>query len=362
MGNPEDGTAVTLAGRIWAKFDDQNGDVSPGDILTSAPNGKLMKAVEAGPMVGKAFGVNVDGYVITLLNMGWFNPSEVALGDLIALPDNMDDLELLAGVTPSEGSEESELLTALGGNDVDEAAADSVGASVLGATDELEVLKEKTLNVLTVTDSAVFEGTVTVASLDVSGMVIVAGDVRVGGDLQVAGAIVSEFTAGQALSTGDVVAVSGANTVVRAYSTGNMPAIGVVVGGAGAGDTVKVAIGGKVSGYGGLAVGSRYYVGETAGVVQAGAPSSGDKQVVGVAVSSDTLLVMPSLAYDEGTEEVVEAVAPPAPTPVVTEDTTDTDTETEPTPEPEATPEPSEEPEASPEPEATPEPSPATEE
>jgi len=306
MGNPEYGTPVTLAGRVWAKFDDQNGDVAPGDALTSAPDGKLMKAVKAGPMVGKAFSVNVDGYVITLINMGWFNPAEVALGDLIALPDNLDELELLAGLTSADESEEVELLAALGGDEADEAdESESVEGDVLGATDELEVLKEKTLNELTVTDSAVFEGTVTVASLDVSGMVIVAGDVRVGGDLQVAGALVSEFTAGQALSTGDAVAVSGANTVVRAYSTSNMPAIGVVVGGAGEGSTVRVAISGKVSGYGGLAVGSRYYVG-SAGVVQAGAPEEGKKQVIGVAVSSGTLLVMPSLTYDDAEEVVVE--------------------------------------------------------
>jgi len=315
MGDEEDGTPVTLAGRVWAKFDDQNGDASPGDALTSAPNGKLMKAVEAGPMVGKAMSTNVDGYVITLLNMGWYNPSEVALGDLIALPDDLDELALLAGVTSDEVTEETEVLAALGGDDSDE--SEVVEGDVLGATDELEVLKEKTLNVLTVTDSAVFEGTVTVASLDVSGMVIVAGDVRVGGDLQVAGAVVSEFTAGQALSTGDAVAVSGANTVVRAYSTSNMPAIGVVVGGAGAGSTVKVAISGKVSGYGGLAVGSRYYVG-SAGVVQAGAPEEGKKQVIGVAVSASTLLVMPSLTYDEAGEVVEPVVEEPAP-PVVEE-------------------------------------------
>lgn len=211
-------------------------------------------------------------------------------------------------------------------------------ADLASSVEELKVTVQKTIDELTVTDAAVFEGTVSVVNLDVSGVVIIAGDVRVGGDLEIAGAVVSEFTAGQDLSAGDAVAISGENTVVKADKDDQVPAIGVAVNSAGNGSTVKVAISGKVGGYSDLAVGKRYYVGDV-GIVQAGAPESGTKQVVGVAVSSDTLLVMPSLSYElkevETTPPAEPALPASSPTPSPTPTPTPTPTSTpSPTPSP----------------------------
>jgi len=281
LGNESDGTPVTLAGRVWAKFDSANGDVSPGDPLTTAPDGRLMKAVGAGPTVGKALSGESGGYVIVLVNIGWFDPAEVSLSELEAVAERLTAVEAL---TMEAGD-------------------------VLGDDDELVVLNEfesAEVGTLRVLSAAEFEGTLAVADAASFGSdVIVVGDVRVGGDLNVAGAMTQTF-AGDGVDVGDVVFVDGDGKVRKADAgdLGKLPAVGVVasVGEAG----VEVAVGGTVKGMSGLSTGARYFVAVGGGMTTAKPEGEGyGVQAIGVARSESELLVMPGLDYD-----VVEADPP----------------------------------------------------
>jgi hypothetical protein len=69
---------MTLAGRVYVKVSDQNGDVKPGDYLTSSDTpGYAMKATHAGPTVGKALGYfnGHTGKVLVLVSLSYYNPS-----------------------------------------------------------------------------------------------------------------------------------------------------------------------------------------------------------------------------------------------------------------------------------------------
>ncbi len=293
LGNEADGTPVTLAGRVWAKFDSQNGDVGPGDPLTSAPDGKLMKAVKAGPTVGKALSTGVNGYVITLLDMGWFDPIFLAEeeGDEVATLALEEEGEVLAATSEGE-------ILALGGSlEKDETLQVSLIEEMAG----LRVLENaEIVGTLKVEKAALFEGTI-----EVSGRLYVAGDLEIGG------ALIQEFTAGGELSAGDVVYISGANTVNKASSASeaSLPAIGLAVSETQAGENVKVAVAGTVKGLSGLSAGRIYYLGSW-GAMTAVEPKE-LIQVIGVARSENEFLVMPGLDYRvvevaEVEEEIVE--------------------------------------------------------
>jgi hypothetical protein len=68
---------LTLAGRVYVKVSNENGAIKPGDYLTSSSTaGYAMKAVKAGPTIGKALGYfNGDmGKVLVLVNVSYYDP------------------------------------------------------------------------------------------------------------------------------------------------------------------------------------------------------------------------------------------------------------------------------------------------
>ncbi len=69
---------LTLAGRVYVKVSGQNGAIKPGDYLTTSDKpGYAMKAVHAGPTIGKALGYfdGDTGKVLVLVNLGYYNPA-----------------------------------------------------------------------------------------------------------------------------------------------------------------------------------------------------------------------------------------------------------------------------------------------
>ncbi|MBI2410281.1 MAG: hypothetical protein HYV32_00090 [Candidatus Kerfeldbacteria bacterium] len=247
MGHGKGDVMVALAGRVPTYFDNRNGEVKPGDLLTTAPNGKAMKQISAGATVGKAL-ENSTGKssIIVFVAAGWDSPNSLTKEDL-------SDLAV---------------------------------------------------------EEVLFRGNFTVAGdVEFGGKLVVAGDVKVGGNLDVSGALVQEFN-GKNLTVGDVVYISGANEVKKALADGSTgPAIGIVAAIEKDG-VVKVAVGGTLGGLKNLQVGQTYYLGNDAGKYSVNAPTEAGHivQTLGVARAKDALLVMPSL--DVRYIEVDESPAP----------------------------------------------------
>ena len=280
LGHGNGNTPVALAGRVMAKFDATNGDVASGDILTTSANGKLMKATKAGPTVGKALSVSENGYVLTLLNIGWYDPSEVTLAQLTAVSERISIMEALSGAA-TEGSS-------------------TVASSSTSSSLKVAVLEE--FGQIKVTDAATFEGTLTVKKLATfEGNIVVLGDLKLAGNLEIGGAVLAEFKAGEKLSRGETVYLSAANTIKKATAKdeGKLPAIGLAISDVEKDAVVKVAIGGIVGGFEKLEVGKRYFVGTEEGRLTKDAPEKiGEAvQVVGLAKSETELLIMVGLTY-----------------------------------------------------------------
>jgi hypothetical protein len=72
---------VALAGRVEVKVTNENGPIAPGDYLTSSSTpGYAMKATGAGPVIGKALAAfdQPTGKVLTFVNVSNYNPAGVA--------------------------------------------------------------------------------------------------------------------------------------------------------------------------------------------------------------------------------------------------------------------------------------------
>ena len=76
MSNPK---PIALAGRVPVKVSTENGDIAPGDPLTSSSTpGVAMKATKSGPIVGKALAgySNADpaaiGKILVFVHTGWY--------------------------------------------------------------------------------------------------------------------------------------------------------------------------------------------------------------------------------------------------------------------------------------------------
>jgi len=69
---------VALNGRVPIKVSAENGTIKPGDLLTSSSTpGVAMKAVHAGPIVGKAlesFSGNTQGKIMAFISISWADP------------------------------------------------------------------------------------------------------------------------------------------------------------------------------------------------------------------------------------------------------------------------------------------------
>ncbi len=349
LGNEETAnTPVALAGRVMAKFDGRNGGAQPGDALTTAPDGKLMKALKAGPTVGKALGSDESGLVLILVNIGWFDPAEVSLAQLDAVSERIALLEALS--KPAGDVLGAETTTAA----VSEVAATTdVQATAVATEPELGVqetasslLVENRLTAteLSVTKLAVFAGDIKVTGLTELANLVVSGSAKVG-TLEIGGAVVIAATAGEDMKAGDAVRVSSANEVKKADSTDASRALvlGLSTSDVKSGEAVKVAVGGKVGGYEKLSVGKAYFLG-TNGKLVTGAPETAVRLVqVGLAIS-ETDMVVQITTEAKAVEKAVEAAAAPVSTAVVagTSEPTPTPTEApaavEPTPTPTAAP------------------------
>ena len=97
LGEGRGNVPVTLAGRVMAAFDLQNGLAFPGDPLTTSTNGRLMVAKKAGPIVGKALSLAENGYVVAMVSVGWYNPT-----DLSQVSQEMEDLREQVRIAQAE--------------------------------------------------------------------------------------------------------------------------------------------------------------------------------------------------------------------------------------------------------------------
>ena len=107
--------------------------------------------------------------------------------------------------------------------------------------------------------------------------------------MEVAGAVVTGMTAGASVAAGDPVAVGSDGKVYQAGA--GKAVIGVATLNAAAGETVKVAIAGKVGNMAGLTTGARYFVSEAGSLTTDGQGGQG----LGVAVSATEILVQPGI-------------------------------------------------------------------
>mgnify|MGYP001565672280 CR=1 FL=1 len=318
LGNEETGnTPVALAGRVMAKFDGRNGSAQPGDALTSAPDGKLMKALKAGPTVGKALGSDESGLVLILVNIGWFDPAEVSLAQLDAVSERIALLEALskpAGeVLGATTTAEADATTAVADtSDVQATVTEEAPAlGVQETASSLLVESRLTATELSVTKLAVFGGDIKVTGLAEVASLTVAGGAKVGGTLEIGGAVVIAATAAEDLKAGDAVRVSGTNEVKKADSTDAARALvlGLATSDVKSGEAVKVAVGGRVGGYENLAVGKAYFLG-TNGKLVTGAPDNAVRLVqVGLAISGSDMVVQITTEA-KAVEKVVEVAAP----------------------------------------------------
>jgi hypothetical protein len=101
LGEPTDDLSaypIALAGRVPVKVSGENGDIAPGDPLTSSSTaGVAMKATKSGPIIGKAleaYSGSGVGKIMVFVSTGWYvasvGDSSNSLADLIDL--NVENL------------------------------------------------------------------------------------------------------------------------------------------------------------------------------------------------------------------------------------------------------------------------------
>jgi hypothetical protein len=298
-----------------------------------------MKAVKQGMTLGMALeDMNfengaTEAKVMTFVNVSWYFPEVVeelekeyqAAQVLGAQPNASAALTAAtsavadpASVEPAVVSTEPAVSGAVAG-----ASTESGNVTVTVATPPTEfpnLIVTKALAVgkeLKVSGKATFEGEVEVVADATFGKnVIIVGNLRIGGNLEVAGAVVTNMTAGASIAAGDPVAVGADGKTYRAGA--GKAVIGVATLNAAAGESVKVAVAGKVGNMSGLTTGARYFVNEAGVLTTDGQGGQG----LGVAVSATEMLVQPGVGLPAAAvKEEVKAVEPliVTPTPVPTE-------------------------------------------
>ncbi|MEM6998195.1 MAG: hypothetical protein AAF413_04795, partial [Patescibacteria group bacterium] len=69
-----DGVPVALSGRAPTNVSVANGDIVRGDFLTSGPNGRAVKAISSGPVIGVAMeAVSEDGQIDVFVSLGYYS-------------------------------------------------------------------------------------------------------------------------------------------------------------------------------------------------------------------------------------------------------------------------------------------------
>jgi len=290
---------LALSGSLKIKINLENGIIKKGDLLTtSSVPGYAMKSInENAGIIGIALEDFVENNKISVL---------LTIRNNISVQDNID-------VSVEESAQESQVKIAV--EDYD------------------------------------FQGNVAVKDLVINGKVIVKGiaeflsEANFKSNLNLHGAIVKEYFEAQneQLAIGDAVYISGSGEVSKAYSDNPefKPAIGIVV------ETseqeynkiIKVAVGGAVKGFKNLAPGSIYYLNsinnnnlnlnnnalarrslgeggtttatstveliEMSSLTNVPAQETGNYiQTIGIAETEESLLIMPSLTYQEYTEDI----------------------------------------------------------
>jgi hypothetical protein len=103
LGEPSNASAypVALAGRVPTKISTENGDISPGDALTSSSiPGVAMKAISSGPIVGKAlegYSGSGTGRIMVFVSTGWYVASPASENDQLADLTDVNVNTLAAG-------------------------------------------------------------------------------------------------------------------------------------------------------------------------------------------------------------------------------------------------------------------------
>jgi hypothetical protein len=317
---------IALVGRVPVKVSSENGTIKVGDrLVASTKAGYAMKATKQGMTLGMALedmtfenGVT-ESKVMTFVNVSWYFPEVVeelekeyqtaqALGiqanaaaaltaAAAAQTDSVSNLDSLSNL--------SDLANPTGA--VAGASTEATNVTVTVAIPPTEfpnLIVTKALTVgkeLKVSGKATFEGEVEVLADATFGKnVIIVGNLRIGGNLEVAGAVTTSMTAGASIAAGDAVAVGPDGKVYRAGS--GKAVIGVATLNAAAGESVKVAVAGKVGNMAGLTTGARYFVNEAGSLTTEGQGGQG----LGVAVSATEMLVQPGIGLPA-------AVVTPAP-------------------------------------------------
>lgn len=299
---------IALSGRVPVKVTSENGPIEVGDYLTtSSTPGYAMKANKGGMVVGTALESfnGTTGMITVFVGRGYVADvvyEQIALlAALGASSESVGGGEVL-GVTTAATGEAS-------GPETGGVVAQTGVEQLASGAGPLPVVKAETVDELTVTTAAVFEGTLVVKGTATFEGVLTVNGVEVLADLNVSGAITQTFVAGENLNPGDAVAVVGEDTVAK-----GSPVVGVVATSAGAGQSVKVAIAGTVGGFSGLTAGQVVYAGD---------------QAIGVARSATRMLVLPSLTNlspQPTPEASPEPVAIPEPTPTLIPSPTPTPT------------------------------------
>ena len=112
LGEPSNATAskIALAGRVPVNVSNENGDIAPGDYLTtSSTPGFAMKATEAGPVIGVALESfdGASGQVLVKVSNFWYSPSSSISSSLqdASSTDGMDaDTSVVVEDVVFEGS------------------------------------------------------------------------------------------------------------------------------------------------------------------------------------------------------------------------------------------------------------------
>ncbi|MBU4360746.1 hypothetical protein KKA66_02760, partial [Patescibacteria group bacterium] len=309
LKNSENAKALlVLNGSAQVKISLENGEIKKGDLLTtSSMPGYAMKAIDENAGI---IGIALENYLET---------------------DNLDNNKI------------SVLLSIRNQVQVN---WDDVTVSVVENLEQQSQVK-------VVVEDYDFQGKVSVKDLVVSGKVSVVGEAEFlaqatfKGNLNLQSAIMREYqeAENQQLAIGDAVHISGSNIVSKAYGDitdedGNFrPAIGIVVEIVEQDGTrkIKVAIGGTVGGFKNLVPGAVYYLNNINGVtddsglsqmqesdISGNQPESAQSELIemisltnapakkignyiqsiAIAESENSLLILPSLVYEEYAEDV----------------------------------------------------------
>ncbi len=213
---------VALVGRTPVMVNNQNGPIKAGDLITASDTpGIGTKAIKSGYVVGRALEDfnGSSGTILVFVNAQYATPTESGTStedQLTALQDQVQALYQAYGLSSSDGG------LVLGSDDM----------AITGA--ELNIGGLAHIKNLSVT------GTITAGGLTVTGDAAFEGRVVVNGDVEIQGALVVK---GHLVSGGEVPQILGVNTSVSSLSIEGTDTAG----------TVRLALGGQVTGVEALA-------------------------------------------------------------------------------------------------------------